>query len=93
MSSTGSVRVPELTTPGKEVDCEIIERNGISYFKQKVISESADIAALLALQEADGSAGDRADTLGTLGKILKELRLMNLHLAAITGEKFTSNDI
>lgn len=34
-----------------------------------------------------------SDTVGTLNKILKELRLMNLHLTSMTGERFTNNDI
>lgn len=34
-----------------------------------------------------------SDIAGTLGKILKELRLMNLHLASMTGERPTMNDI
>ena len=39
MANEGSVRVPELATTGKEVDCEIIDRNGISYFRQRVDSK------------------------------------------------------
>lgn len=34
-----------------------------------------------------------SDTVGLLNKILKELKLLNLHIATMTGEKFTKNDV
>lgn len=34
-----------------------------------------------------------SDTVGLLNKILKELRMMNIHLASMTGEKLTTNDL
>lgn len=81
----GSIAVPVLTpTDGvKETDCETLVRDGVTYYRQRVSVESLP-----------GLANDSAaDTVGTLNKILKELRLMNLHLAAMTGETFTNEDI
>lgn len=34
-----------------------------------------------------------SDTVALLGKILKELKLLNLHIASMTGEQLTTNDL
>lgn len=36
--SDSSVRVPEITTSGREIDCETIVRDGVTYFRQRVIA-------------------------------------------------------
>lgn len=36
---------------------------------------------------------DSTDTTAILNEILKELKMMNLHLASMTGERFTMNDL
>lgn len=41
----------------------------------------------------DKTMVESTDTHLMLGKILKELRLMNLHLASMTGERFTKDDV
>lgn len=85
MSTESSIRVPEFSTvqAGREVDCETLVRDGVTYYRQRVIIEAMP----------DMANESAADTVGMLGKILKELRLMNLHLASMTGERFTMNDL
>lgn len=83
--SDASVGVP-VTPPDvgqKQVDCETLVRDGVTYYRQRVVIESMPVIA-------NDSA---ADTVGVLGKILKELRLMNLHLASMTDERLTTNDL
>lgn len=41
----------------------------------------------------DRTMVESTDTHLVLGKILKELRLMNLHIASMTGESITKEDI
>lgn len=83
--SDASVGVP--VTPvdvgQKQVDCETLVRDGVTYYQQRVVIESLP----------DMANESAADTVGMLGRILKELRLMNLHLASMTDERFTKNDI
>lgn len=92
MANEGSVRVPELATPGKEVDCEIIERNGISYFRQKVlvVSETQPLPDGATTEQTALDVG--AEQLAIMRKIYKQLAIMNMHLAEMTGERITSGD-
>lgn len=41
----------------------------------------------------DKTMVESTDTHLVLGKILKELKLMNLHFASMTGETLTMNDV
>lgn len=86
---TDDPRIPRIdgTTNGYLIDMADVERDGSLYKRQRV--EVAD-PALPAGASKDETA---QDVVGLLGKILKELRLMNLHLASMTGEKFTTNDL
>lgn len=45
------------------------------------------------LPEGAAKEETSTDVVGLLNKILKELRLMNLHLASMTGEQLTKEDI
>lgn len=67
----------------KQVDCETLVRDGVTYYRQRVVIESMP----------DMANDSAADTVGMLGKILKELKLVNLHLASMTGESITKEDI
>lgn len=80
-----SIRVPTAPSSlaGSEVDCDTLVRDGVTYYRQRVNIE----------QLPDMANDSAADTVGVLGKILKELKLLNLHIATMTGEKFTMNDL
>lgn len=81
-SSVGVPVTPE-DVGQKQVDCETLVRDGVTYYRQRVIIESMP----------DMANESAADTVGVLGKILKELRIMNIHLASMTGESLTKDDV
>lgn len=79
MSATGEVRVPKYgdVIDAFPIDCEEVTIDGVVKKRQRVTAESQDVT----------------DAHHMLGKILKELRVMNRHLASMTNEKFTMNDL
>lgn len=83
------VRVPRIdgTSNGYLIDMADVERAGALYKRQRVEVPDPALPA--------GAAKDETtqDTVGMLGKILKELRLISAHLASMTGEKLTKEDI
>lgn len=75
------------------VDCDqittaagIVERQRVS-IPDGVVVTGSTLPAGAAKEETT------QDVVGALNKILKELRLMNLHLATMTGESFTKEDV